>query len=883
MPRIKSYTPRWLLEPAVGSKLFAADERDPRASTISSYASKKSEPGPQRTIARRGTEVFVANGREIKWGDMVYLKDGWEAMQPRVKREDSNGSSTAPMANGNSKSASGYRTIKTPVADDVRQLIISPLADYMAVVTNFTVHIMIIPDSSHLTADDTAPMKPRYFTLGPTTHVTTKSPVASAIWHPLGANGSALVTVTKDAVVRVWEISPVDRWSFDAPSLAVDLKKLADGTFLDQDFGAPGTTTNKSFSPDSFDMQVASACFGGRSAGGWSSMTLWIAMRGGDVYALCPLLPQKWAPPPTLIPSLSVSIVAKVAVLEDDANSSPQSRLLAQQQLEWMSDLDKQEPKVVETSISEPITEIYARPSRPGSIPRLQGPFEFEEDLEDDDAYGSEICDIFVIGEKTDTSELMLGEDEEWAASILDDEGLSVSVVCLLSTNGTLRVCLDIDGTTAQWLPPRNKARSHQALITIPEVPSLLTFQVIDTMRQREQRRTAWPVFSADVTSRYSFYIAHPFGLTAVSLSPWVFRLEQELQSDSKERVDFRIDLLVKAPSTRERIYTHSNDSPLAACVAFRDPDLGYFLLSASQQGAIGVLFDTPEDDFEPRVSTPPTPKIKEEGTEPGLLDFDLSRPTFQIPEELNGRSELDHAKGMLFTSRHQFLKNQEVRLSPATLEIFTNVHRLVGSESTRLNNGAAQLFTKLDSLPGELHQQIERANMVKQRIEKISGQDVDENHPLSDQVRLGQRLEAVQARQAELARKMEALRKKVSRGTGRPLSEKEAAWAQEVRDAEASLAEASNAATSTQPPLWKRVEAMTALKRELARQAEGVTQRSGGDDAEGGEAMRSSTASLKIPSEVRKTRTAQVQQLLDRETALVSAVKGRLERLSLG
>src|SRR6202161_4425151 len=218
-------------------------------------------------------------------------------------------------------------------------------------------------------------MKLKYYTLGPTTHVTSQWGIASALWHPLGVNGTCLVTVTEDAVVRLWELSITDRWSFDRPTLAIDLKKLADGTSVDQDFGASVHGTSKGFSPDSFEMEVASACFAGRGSGGWSPMTLWIAMREGDIYALCPLLPEKWSPPPTLIPSLSVSIVAKVAALEDDQGVSSGSKLLAQQQLQWMTEIDSQEPLHIEAPAGEPPAEVYARPGKPGRVPKLQGPF----------------------------------------------------------------------------------------------------------------------------------------------------------------------------------------------------------------------------------------------------------------------------------------------------------------------------------------------------------------------------------------------------------------------------------------------------------------------------------------------------------------------------
>jgi len=759
----------------------------------------------------------------------------------------------------------------------------SPMADYMAILTAHTVHICLLPDSSHLTAEDTSPLKPRYFTLGPTTHVTSRSPVVAAVWHPLGVNGSALVTVTRDAVVRVWEISPLDRWSFDAPTLAIDLKRLADGTFVDQDYGAPGTTTNKTFSPDSFDMEVAAASFGSRSSGGWSSMTLWVAMRNGDVYALCPLLPQRWAPPPTLIPALSVSVIAKIAVLEDDAEAAPQTKLLAQQQLEWMSEVDNQEPKIVETAITEDATEIYTRPARPGTIPRLQGPFDLslDPDADADSDEDIELCDIFAIGEKTSTKDLTMGEDDDLFGDVMDEEGLSLSTICLLTTSGKLKVCLDLEGVQAQWLPARNRPRAALDS-TPPGSPSLLLFQSIELLRRRERTPENWSTFSPDVTSRYSFFVTHPFGITYLSLSPWVFRLEQELQADSEERADFRIELLATASSTRERVYTHPQEGPLAACVAIRDPDLGYFLLSAAQQGAVAVEFETPDDEFRPPARATQSPSYQTDEEEPKKLDFNLARPAFQTPDELNERSELERAKGMLFSSRHQFLKNQEVRLSPATLEVLTNVHRLVGTESGRLNRAAAQLFNKLESLPAELQEQVLKANLVKQRIEKISGEDVEPDQPVSDQVRLQMRLQEAKKRQETLVQRMEKLKRMTHRATGRVLSDKERGWQQEVRGVEASIDSPGKGEASPLKgkPLWKRLEEIQDLKAELAGQAEAV--RTEGEAREG-EALRSSVSGLKVPVDIRREKYGKVMQLLDREAALVTAVKDRLERLALG
>lgn len=93
--RVKAYTPSWLSKPAPGHSLFAASAEDLRSSISSPFNSrKKPRPGPRRAIARRGTEVFVAVNREIRWGDLVYLKESWleKTGSSHIKKEESNGS-----------------------------------------------------------------------------------------------------------------------------------------------------------------------------------------------------------------------------------------------------------------------------------------------------------------------------------------------------------------------------------------------------------------------------------------------------------------------------------------------------------------------------------------------------------------------------------------------------------------------------------------------------------------------------------------------------------------------------------------------------------------------------------------------------------------------
>ncbi len=102
MPKVKCYSASWLSKNAPGRQLFEPSPEALRSRGLTPpYSSKKkAPPGPRRTIARRGTEVFVAVGKEIRWGDLAYLKEEWATAQQargrggssaRIKREESTG------------------------------------------------------------------------------------------------------------------------------------------------------------------------------------------------------------------------------------------------------------------------------------------------------------------------------------------------------------------------------------------------------------------------------------------------------------------------------------------------------------------------------------------------------------------------------------------------------------------------------------------------------------------------------------------------------------------------------------------------------------------------------------------------------------------------
>ena len=491
MPRVISYTPAWLSRPNPGAQIFSSTP-----STLSpSHKNGRSlrhlanggtdearspYEGHKKVLARRGTEIFVVADNQIRWSDLCMLQNDWEEKKSHKQRRSKATEDTVRLqenAEGEDERAISYRVRKSfeckalllrwlkvleaSFSEQIRELSVSPNGRYLAITTAHTTHVALLPDAKELGRTDKKSIRIKPKMIGPTTHVVSQSPLVSVLWHPFGAYGNCLVTITEDAEVRVWELNSKDSWSFDSPSLSIDLKKLASGVSEKEDFRAYSMNRNRGFSVDGIGMNVAAACFGGTGSSEespWSAMTLWIAMREGDIYALCPLLPEKWQPSATTLASLSASAMTKQALMHEDS-LQPEQIQQYEDQYRWISDIDGQDPMVVAGKDRFSFNpEIYARPLHPG-IPKLQGPFQ----LLDEDDIDLDVSDIHVIAAKVDGEEIMDGEeaDSDSGLGMADEAGLSAAIICLLTRTGRIYLSIDFIGVEGQWLP-RSRVSRYQ-------------------------------------------------------------------------------------------------------------------------------------------------------------------------------------------------------------------------------------------------------------------------------------------------------------------------------------------------------------------------------------------------------------------------------------
>lgn len=740
----------------------------------------------------------------------------------------------------------------------------------MAIATSHTIHVALLPHSSQLNTEDESPLKLRTFQLGPTAHVLEESPLAAVLWHPLGPYGHTLVSVTSDAIVRLWEANRDDRSSFNEPAQAIDLKKLVNATSADDVFTPSKYGVSKGFSPDSIELEVAAACFGAPSlaanSNDWAPMTLWLTMKEGELYALCPFLPSKFRlfedpMQASTLTHLTDAIATKIAAEEDDE--------FLDQQLQWLSELRQQDPQLVQDQASITTVHVYARPASAGAAPKLQGPFEIEPELDEEE----EVCDIYV----TPTDVGSTAAEEEEYDSTEDAPGSLVSLVCLLTTKAKVKVYLDIDGVAGQWLP---KAK-HRRASYIANEHSLLYLETIHVLPEGTSESNTMAAFTADVQSPHSLFVTHDHGVSFVSFAPWLGRLQEMLNDMQEEGASLRIDLFLEGLNSLVEhpisISGHQPDIPgaqkkISSATVLHDSDVGYFLLTTHGSQPIAAVMDR-------KKGRPASSDANGFEYEDDSLPAIEPRSSYQPAQAFYQQSVLPRFLEEKVPQRHRHTLKNEVRLSPATLEVLMEAHKVLSRETHNLGIAAADLFRRCERMQEEFTGQLKRAGDVSRRIDNVIGDDDDaaDEEELVGKEKTEARIEAVRQKQEELVDRQDRIRRKLARVGGKELNDRERAWLQEVekmqRLVEKPSEEDENSATTEAAPPWKRVEEVKRLTSELVEHAKEIAKQ-GGDDA--------GKENVSVPSEFRKQRIAHVMDLLERETALVDATSERLQRLNL-
>lgn len=297
-------------------------------------------------ITIRGTDLIVVVDNEVRIASLVDAKAS-AANQP-----------ISPSPSTSSKSALTYKVL-APAPDtlidlDIRHLSINPTGKLLACVGDSQITLIVMPRSGYTKHVDreivcrTVPVAPYYHSAH------SNAAISKVDWHPWGENGTSLLVLTEDGILREYDVAkdteePQQTASFLPISIITASQRsrsrsttpcFNDPTFQSArgGFGLSAddddATTAVSFSLcvtdtpfprstifDRDDEQAwAASASQTRGPSDWSPLTIFGLMKNGDVYAICPFLPKS-----AIVPAAYIHNLAKLASHRANANEAQQT------------------------------------------------------------------------------------------------------------------------------------------------------------------------------------------------------------------------------------------------------------------------------------------------------------------------------------------------------------------------------------------------------------------------------------------------------------------------------------------------------------------------------------------------------------------------------
>jgi nucleoporin NUP82 len=381
-----------------------------------------------------------------------------------------------------------------------------------------------------------------------------------------------------------------------------------------------------------------------------------------------------------------------------------------------------------------------------------------------------------------------------------------------------------------------------------------------------------------DVHTDFSFFVSHASGVYYVSLEPWIRELESELSHPQTDGAEFRLQRLLESTNSSVEQYLQRkaqgsiSEQDVTSAVVIEDGNVGYILLTTVDNEPHAALLDAPDFGFasEERIAahmhiTGPQKEVRE---------------AWHPPKELY--EPVDLLSSIHIPARHRTAMKEEVKLSPANLDLLMNVHRVLSAKTARLRQAVSDLFNRAARLQDDFRAQVWRTAQVASKIDEVTGngQAGSDNGSLYGSARIDERLDKVRSRQEEINARYEKLRNKMLKFSSSELSEKEASLVEELSAMDSAVDKSNSNLTSdvdgSQMPAWQRLDQLKEKQKELAHQVH----RAAKDAAKNAQSRKEGVT---VPSHSRKQENEQIQEMLARNTVLVDAAAQRLRNLGIG
>ncbi|KAH7032466.1 nuclear pore component-domain-containing protein [Linnemannia elongata] len=723
-------------------------------------------------MAVRGQDLYVAVGRQIRYASLEELKMGVEyrgreaAIEYIDKRQ--------------------HKVLKVQDVDfDIRRLVLNQDGKLLAIVGDEKIVIAATPSKS--SKQDSKPViKCKSFVLGEFYHINKgESKVVKVLWHPLSKGFTHLVVLTHDGLLRMYDVAA----DIDEPEQIY--------SFRDEG------VTSRAYGMDV--LQAASFCFGSKYSP-WGQLAVYGLTREGDLYMVCPVMPQTCTLNATDLDEIRKQIE------ESASQESPETALVKKN---WIN-------KVVESIQPHPFSEemvLVQNPSlKSGKVSR-QGPFLYKP------------------------APIDLDDDDNRAYDILCLENEVAEVIAMAHSSGKVDICIALDRPTGRWsLPSKPKTRGTYGLdddddddeerlpeVSVYESVDLGLLKVFATssassggaygLTETRMGIVNRPVLVADTMYGDTFYIYHEAGAHCISIRPWLDELTAIYESGSSNQQHIALMNKFFASKIKSAVGSVVNTrptkasppAPIIGLSIVTDAYLDYsLLLLTSSLQLIGMEL-TPRPRKSAASGATPSP-----ATFPGSLttpkDDDGSRYTVSLSEPM-----FDKQGGLM--ALNGLPLQPQVILPPgvgsAKIVVTEENLKFLGQMVQGVRESLREVFTACDlaqlRLVAQEKEYTRQQDVVQKTYEHITG---TLGAKVQKQV---DRLDAQIALQSALMARADGLLQKVMESREPALSPAEKEWMADVKtmDKVVKALDARRHQVGTQYEVLKR--RLAEMKRQIA------------------------------------------------------------------
>ncbi|BGP29327.1 hypothetical protein JCM10296v2_001066 [Rhodotorula toruloides] len=839
-------------------------------------------------VVARGTDLVVAVGSELRIASLAEVK----------------ARSGANSVNGETDLGE-YKVLNTPaIGFEIQQLVLNSTSKLLAVVGAHSVVVVVLPRRGWANTVGKT-VECRCLPVGAFYHSLPGSPaIASALWHPLGADSSSLLLLTSDCTLREYSIST----DVSEPSQTL--------SFLPQSEREKGNTKGFGFSAVDEDAITAAGMCVGEGKGDWGMMTLYAVMKNGDVLAMCPFLPKKAVIPPSYIHSLSTFVSSKVNFLSSSLStritpSTPSTSARAQEALEaryttqlaFVNSLVRQVQSATSQRLSsasaaeeeeeeEPDAPVrITAPSRPAWLPTLQGPFLLQPapcDLSngaDDSA-----CDIsylaaekgglglLVVAYRDGKVDVMLEVERVEGRFVGEEEGrrrAEEGAVALAGRGGA-------KGKGRRFSADSDEEADEPADGTA-DLPTLAVYESIDLGLASElassavpsELRTNAPVLVRDPLYPDTLYVQHKLGAHCLLFGPWLEEVGEALRVDAEKedaggKEESEVEKVLRKGTGTEVLWVlktvgsggedeaEERDPPVEGLAVVNDVYLGYsLLLLTSSLQLVGIELALRVDPSASALAAPSSlgpsasTTTDKKGAEPAYVSL-LDTP-FTVPALLSTSSR----SGAPAVPRLAPTK-QPLEITPDSLRTF-------GKHVSTVQDAIRDLVSAADSVQSRLELQMKELSRQVGKLGELGSLRGELGKSVSA-TGLEGRLRSVEEKQRTLLARTDRVLQRLVESHQPSISAYERKWFDELERLEGQIVGDESGS------LESRTRRLEAMLEALRPGLEELKRKEAGEGAQGTPGRKGGMGEAQVKA---------LEARLAEEAKLIADAKRKVERLT--